>query len=256
MAMASCDDISENERYTPMEFDAKKNVLVEDFTGQRCPNCPLMSEAIAAAQANLGEDRVIAVALHGGPLSVSAKQSPLGLATDVSQYYNDLAGLVSTSPYPQAQINRSGEMVSYTNLAAKIADKLSEEPQVEMVLTNEYSAADSTVKVYVAMTGLTDHVSGKLQLWIVENGIVQLQTQPDGLVDRNYVHNHVLRDTIAGNGLDGESIELEGLDTKIVEHQFKLNKAWKAENVSVVAFVYNDSGVLQATVQAILPKEE
>ena len=61
-----------------------------------------------------------------------------------------------------------------------------------------------------------------------------------------YVHNHVFRDAI--NGTWGEEVSLALGEQKVLEYNdIVLDAAWKPENVSVVAFVYNDDGVVQAT---------
>jgi hypothetical protein len=59
------------------------------------------------------------------------------------------------------------------------------------------------------------------------------------------MHNHVFRDAI--NGTWGEDVTLTLGEQKVIEHKdFTLDVAWKPENLSVVAFVYNNDGVLQA----------
>ena len=38
-ALTACDNVDENERFSgPVDITPKKNVLIEDFTGQRCSN--------------------------------------------------------------------------------------------------------------------------------------------------------------------------------------------------------------------------
>ena len=74
----SCDYIDENERFIvvdshfeqPDTESVVKNVLLEDFTGQRCVNCPRGSEVIEQLQEAYPE-RLIAVGIHGGPLGFS-----------------------------------------------------------------------------------------------------------------------------------------------------------------------------------------
>ena len=44
----SCDDISEENRFSviPLPIETSKKVLIEDFTGQLCHNCPYAAETI------------------------------------------------------------------------------------------------------------------------------------------------------------------------------------------------------------------
>ena len=53
--LTACDNVDENERFSgPVDITPKKNVLIEDFTGQRCLNCPLAADAVHAMQATYG----------------------------------------------------------------------------------------------------------------------------------------------------------------------------------------------------------
>ena len=68
---------------------------------------------------------------------------------------------------------------------------------------------------------------------------------PDGKFNKEYIHNHVLRKAI--NGDWGEEIALGKDATVDKEADFQLENGWKVKNMSIVAFVYNDNGVLQVT---------
>jgi hypothetical protein len=59
-----------------------------------------------------------------------------------------------------------------------------------------------------------------------------------------YVHDHVYRANV--NGLDGEAVTLSDNVFANFEHSISVKSLWNPANLSVVAFVYNDSGVLQA----------
>ena len=86
----ACNDIEQADRYEPIEVTAKKNVLIEDFTGQHCVNCPKAADEIQRMQADstIGE-HVIAVSIHGGSMSKhDSETSGLGLATDEGETYN------------------------------------------------------------------------------------------------------------------------------------------------------------------------
>ena len=73
VAFAACDNISESERYgkDPVDVQKAKNVLIEDFTGQKCINCPKATDVIHELQGLYGEDHVIAV-----PFMVAPCRSP------------------------------------------------------------------------------------------------------------------------------------------------------------------------------------
>ena len=65
-AFVACDTIEENERYIEKEIvETKRNVLLEDFTGQNCPNCPQAHRVVNALKEQYGES-VVAVSIHAG----------------------------------------------------------------------------------------------------------------------------------------------------------------------------------------------
>ena len=78
----------------------------------------------------------------------------------------------------------------------------------------------------------------------MEDGITAMQLMPDGSANSQYVHNHVFR--VAVNGTWGEDFELQEDETKMTSHTQVIDPSWNPANLSVVAFVYNDQGVLQA----------
>ena len=72
--LSACDNVDSNDRliYVPPAA-VGRCVLIEDFTGQKCLNCPRAAEVIEQLQKQYGADTVIAVAIHAGPLSVGKK---------------------------------------------------------------------------------------------------------------------------------------------------------------------------------------
>ena len=77
---------------------------------------------------------------------------------------------------------------------------------------------------------------------------------PDGSMQWQYVHNHVFRAAV--NGLDGEDFAIAWDEAKTITHEYVLNDAWKAEDMSVVAFVYTDDGVQQVVKTHVIPAAE
>ena len=121
-----------------------------------------------------------------------------------------------------------------------------------MSAVTSYDEATRTVTVDVTTSGVLD-VTGKLQLWLVEDNVVNIQATNSG-VDRRYVHNHVFRTAV--NGQDGEDITIAWDESKTVTNTYTLDEDWKAEDMSVVAFVYNDSGVQQVIKVPVIPSDD
>ena len=81
---------------------------------------------------------------------------------------------------------------------------------------------------------------------MVEDGITAIQTMPDGKNNKEYVHNHVFRTAV--NGTWGEEVATTKCATKTTHYTQPLDPSWIPERLSIVAFVYNNQGVVQATI--------
>lgn len=238
LMLCSCSNISEDERLIYVEPSvAVRKVLIEDFTGQRCTNCPKATEAIHEIQKTYG-DNVVAVAIHCGPFGFAGNAKNIGLMTELGQKYWD-AWFDSSQGQPVAKVNRGTKSETYANWSTIVRDELAKNTAVHLELL--ISGSDSSYTVRTSILAPAGY-SAKLQLWLVEDSIVAMQMQPDGSTNKEYVHNHVLREAL--NGTWGEVVEFnEAMVTK--ETVFTLNGKYVADHCSVVAFVYDDNGVQQ-----------
>ena len=241
-AAMACSHIDESDRLIYVKpADVKRRVLLEDFTGQRCVNCPKASDEIKALQEQYGEDHVIAVGIHSGPLGFYTKGDYLGLSTEVGDEYYDHWAL---EYQPVGLIDR-GAPLEYTAWSARIREELEKTAPVEIDI--ELHQNDNQLTVQAEVMGIDGTTSGKLQLWLTEDGITAFQMMPDGTRNMEYIHRHVFRAAI--NGTWGESVSVaEGETFTTKDYLFAIPEGWNADRLSVVAFVYNDQGVLQAKI--------
>jgi Outer membrane protein Omp28 len=81
-----------------------RNVLVEEFTGVRCPNCPVASTALKAIQSST-PNRIFAVKFHSGGLAIPILETDPDLRSQqAADIDNALGG--SAPGQPSAVINR------------------------------------------------------------------------------------------------------------------------------------------------------
>ena len=60
--LTGCDSVGSDERLIEVPAaTVQRNVLIEDFTGQRCIFCPAASEAIAEQQKLYGADKLLSL---------------------------------------------------------------------------------------------------------------------------------------------------------------------------------------------------
>lgn len=242
MAAASCSNIDEGDRLIYVKpAEVGRAILIEDFTGQRCINCPTGTEIINGIVDTYGEDNVIAVGIHSGPLGFAGNSKTVGLMTDTGNEYYTRWDKENKMGQPWVIFNRKTSPDShYNNWAAMVGTIISEKANLSVKIDNAYDAASRTLTTTVGAFGTNGTVNGKLQVWIVEDGIKALQMMPDGKSNKEYIHNHVFRAAV--NGTWGEDVTVKEGETTTKQYSYVLPEAWNADNIAVVAFVY-DGGV-------------
>lgn len=243
MAAASCSNIDEGDRLIYVKpAEVGRAILIEDFTGQRCINCPTGTEIINGIVDTYGEDNVIAVGIHSGPLGFAGNSKTVGLMTDTGNEYYTRWDKENKMGQPWVIFNRKTSPDShYNNWAAMVGTIISEKANLSVKIANAYDAATRTLTTTVGADGVNGTVNGKLQVWIVEDGVKALQMMPDGSANKEYVHNHVFRAAV--NGTWGEDVTVKEGETTTKQYSYKLPEAWNADNIAIVAFVYNDGCV-------------
>lgn len=243
MAAASCSNIDEGDRLIYVKpAEVGRAILIEDFTGQRCVNCPTGTEIINGIVDTYGEDNVIAVGIHSGPLGFAGNSKTVGLMTDTGNEYYTRWDKENKMGQPWVIFNRKTSPDShYNNWAAMVGTIISEKANLSVKIDNAYDAATRTLTTTVGAFGTNGTVNGKLQVWIVEDGIKALQMMPDGKPNKEYMHNHVFRAAV--NGTWGEDVTVKEGETTTKQYSYVLPEAWDADKIAVVAFVYNDGGV-------------
>lgn len=245
IGFTACDNVDEADRFDgPISVEGKKNVLIEDFTGQRCSNCPLAADKVAELQGLYGHDRIIAVSIHGGSLSVSEESRPtVGLANAQGNAYNTYWGVES---WPSGLIDRSGGLLDFQSWQAEVIKRFMQDVKADVNISAlTYDTDTRTVSFEVETENMdAASVSGKLQVWLTESDIVRNQTMPNGSTNREYVHKHVFRASV--NDPFGDAVTVNAGETLKKTYSYTLKDNWVPENMAVVAFVYNDAdGVLQ-----------
>lgn len=242
----SCNEINIDERYRELPApEIKTCVLVEDFTGQNCVNCPEAHKVLEQLVEQYGE-AVIPVSIHAGNFAIPIDYKRYqGLMQPEAQAYNDL---FSIQEYPKGIINHTGAPLNYSEWPAVVRTALERDAKASIDLKASVNADSTAITI---SAGILPYVDGaaKFQLWVLEDGIVARQKDMSGATINDYVHNHVYR--CSPNGVGGQPVTLEANIGQSVECQQEVrrlsNETWKLNEISIVAFLYNDNGVIQAT---------
>jgi hypothetical protein len=225
----------------PNEVDTTtfvKKILIEDFTGQTCQNCPEAAEEIHTLQLiNTYSNKVVAIAVHAGFFSNTNSTFTTDFTTPEGIEIHDFFGIES---YPKGMVNRVGytnstNLLDYPQWGAAVADLINQEPEIAIKMTVENG---NSIKVE---SKLLQEIDGELKLVVVltENNIIDNQLVEGQGVVENYEHNHVLRKSL--NGTWGQTVELNSTNFQSFNFDYVIDNSMVETNTNAVAYIYNES---------------
>jgi hypothetical protein len=236
-----------------------RKVLVEDYTGHRCGNCPEAADALKQLESQYGE-KIVAMGVHAGffaePLSSGLFaydfRTPSG--TELDQFYgNSNAGL------PNGLINRkyydSNPIVNFTAWSSKVYEFIDTPADAWITIEPAYNSASRAISIDVNTKILLD-IPDSLQLviYLTEDSIVKPQAdyslpEPAQYIT-DYVHRHVFRGSANGTWGSPLSVGSSFNAGQEFDSQFNytLPSEWVAENMHLVAVLFKASNkeVIQA----------
>lgn len=254
LMLSSCGGIAEDDRYIEVEATkVERTVLLEDFTGQGCVNCPAAHRIIEALEQQYGS-HFIAVSIHAGHFAVpSTNKRYTGLGQEEGQAYNDRYGI---EDYPQGVIDGRMPTLNADLWASAVYDEISQATPLSIGVEASLDAASGMIDIDCRLNS-SEALAGNLVVWIIESGIVARQEDLNEGRINDYVHNNVFRACV--NGLDGDSVTLPIGETVEKNYSIALKdtatEKWVPENLAVVAFVTNAGGVVQAAKSSIKTSE-
>lgn len=210
LLLVGCDAVERPDRWRedPAPIVPRRNVLLVDFTGQRCSNCPAAADLLHSLTAGPAGARIIAVSVHGGALALSTDASPRGLAGPDARRLTDEARV---SSWPQGTVDRpvGGTLLRPSAWNAALAEHLAlaadadAAAQQSLVADAHVALATRTLSYTLRPRHLTDAAGQPdaetyLHLWLVEDSITAPQTLADGTERADYLHRHVLRLDLTG----------------------------------------------------------
>ncbi len=230
-------------------IEVPKNILMEEFSGVRCTNCPpgnMKTNEIYTAN----PDRINAVTVHSKFLAI-----PIGNDLDLRCVDAEiLANTLGVSSKPNAVFNRkiiSGSLASsvpneWTSRANQI---LLEKSPVNISLETIFVNVEKrtfryriTLKFAEAMENIS------LGFLLTESEIEATQEFPNDIEKEDYIHEFVLRkfitsvlgetitETITANTVIIKEYEIDLNDFEFIESNTNPID-WKINNMGIVAFV-------------------
>ena len=256
LGMMSCDKLKEPyfteplvaisdtiklEEADTVNFDGKIVVLLEDFTGVQCQNCPSAAAVASSLQTSYGE-KLIVLGVH----PKTNFQNPAGGAFPDFRTNDAEAWRVfnNIEEFPNGMVNRLS-VVGSSNWASEVGNLIGGNAPVRLIVKTDYNDANRELRLSVHSKFLTD-VNGDIRLTVcmMEDNITGRQKTNTG-VDDNYLHRHVFRGTADGftwgRPLDSETTTIVANRNFITNMKFTLDEAYNADEFYIVAFISDDS---------------
>ena len=226
-------------------IQTQKAVLIEDFTGHRCKNCPKASKAINELD-SLFDSQVIPLAIHAGPSNFTGvnNEYPTDFTTE---YSDDLATHFGISAMPMGLVQRidypNSHQKTYTAWSGITYLELAKSPEALFTLSTEYDAPNR-IGVLNYSVEMISNQSNPLwvAVYIKETGIISPQLMPNNSRNETYVHKNVFRS--APLGPFGISISENGGtsgQTFTGSVTANLDPLWDANECEWVILIYDRS---------------
>lgn len=233
---------------TTIETPQTKKVLLEDFTGVRCKNCPLGAAQASTLLATY-PDRLVVIAQHSRFLATPYTGDP-DMRTDFSQSIEEM--LAPVLGKPSAAIDRRifpSETAILQPSIGKWANLVNQQvgsatTPVNLYVETDWNSANRSLKVTVTLhyTG-TETGENRLSVCLLEDKVIAAQLQPDDAVDSNYVQRHSLRTMLTR--FNGELLNTDKSPGRVIIKEFLLEDItaeWNANELEIVAFVSRSAG--------------
>ncbi|CAG5077438.1 Omp28-related outer membrane protein [Parvicella tangerina] len=235
-----------------------RQVLLEDYTGHTCVNCP-SAGAIAKNIEDANGGKVIVMSVHasttGGFQAPEPPELPLDHTTEAG---NEYANAMNITSNPLGTINRKSNTGVYYYLSpswqTEVDNELVKSPDFNIQAQYNYYESTNGLFFHTEVEAL-NNLTGNYSLinLLVRDTVVAPQKDQGGVVHEDYDHHSVLSDDI--NGTWGTPIISGDISSgeKIYNHySFELpdpvtDTTYRIKNLSVISFVcdLDDYEVLQ-----------
>jgi hypothetical protein len=233
---------------TVMNWDSVvpvKRVLLEDYTGHKCVNCPEASIIAHSLEASSG-GKLIVLAVHAGfqALPGTGEYAP-DYRSAAGEVWNVDFGINSINPLGMVDRKEfdGTRVLSKDVWSNDVTIALNENPGVLMMMTNSFDTNNSTVSSFIYSKFLSPLPGAyTITVCVVEDSLISGQKNNNPNVGptpdiHNYVFMDVLRGTVNGNYGEILTGTVDPSLTYMGKFSVLFVPSWVAKNCSILAFV-------------------
>lgn len=242
--------------------DENKKVLMLEFTGYYCGNCPQAHHIIHDLEAKYPENHIVAVGIHSGYYADPTKKAGApDFRTEEGKALDEFFK-ASDAGFPTGSVNLKtidgSFLTSRDTWEKECFNEAKQKKEVDIELDATYNEEDNEIKVTTTVEYLNEIYDGSnLSVYIVEDNIIALQKDDhlpgDQIYVEEYKHMNVFRTSLSG--VWGTPIRMAN-NTKTLSFNLDDYPDWNTDNLKVVAFVhdYKDTKIVLQAEQTKLKK--
>lgn len=251
----SCDELDGPTYYEDIKVstsDTVNKILIEEFTGHKCGNCPRAHKKLEQLQ-TIYPDRIIPVGFHVGFFALPSQSGSFTAdyrsvpGDEINSYYNVSEG----AGLPAGIVNRTAKPDDLNNEVV-----LYEDDWAIVINYYENKPVDALMNIDLSYNTETRNVAGdvtvnflneldkeiNIVLYVIEDSIVSWQkdyaSDPNDI--ENYAHRHVFRDVINTTwGEEFVSGSIAAGQNETYTFSYTLNEVWNENHCEIIAYIYD-----------------
>lgn len=257
LVLSACDKIEEPFIEPGHPITSNRKVLLEEYTGHKCPNCPAGSQ-IAHDLKELYQGKLVLVSIHTG-FFANPDASGHYIADFRTEAGNELLEEYHVQSFPSGMVNRTAfddNFVLSKDAWASAVNELMEQPeQALLTIDHTYTVADRRLDI-VVQTEVVSEIANPVSLCVYITGDTiapQVNNNPDLGPSpdwEDYHHQDMLVEAIGGTFGHPVNENQPVVVGEVYSNTFSstLKEGWPAHRCSIVAFIYdhNTKAVIQA----------
>ncbi len=221
-----------------------RKVLLEEYTGHLCVNCPEGTKLANDLKQVFGEQLVL-LTIHAGDLASPSVEPYTAdyrttAGTAIYNFYQPIGvptGMVNRTPY------QGSTVLFKDSWEPAIQDLTDLPPEVFIEIETEYNEGTRKLNIHVHSEFLQDlDKTYNLSVLIIESGIISPQKNDESSIGPSpnwldYEHKHMLRKSL--NGTWGDFLAEQAVIGTIMskDYSITLDNEWDANHCGVIAIV-------------------
>lgn len=243
LLIGACDKVNIDEVNQSASVKSNQKVLIEDFTGHKCVNCPQAHELLHKLIETYSDTNIFAVAVHAGFFATVSPNPPYqyDFRTPAG---NEYVTTFEPNSFPIGMVNRkainNSVLLDKDAWGSVAADLFKNTSPMNIEVISDYTSGNTlSGKVNISFIAPMN-TKAKLQIIVTEDNIIKPQLTPEG-VKEDYNHMHVLRGAV--NGIWGQDLPQDSYaanETASIDFSgYTMGEDWKAKDLRIIAYVYN-----------------